>query len=105
MYSEAINRAATVLLAMRFRPNLKDRLLGEITTAVRWRGGQIDDYWLAKYELRAVCDEVAEIALAMLSVMPRGGLSGIADEMDMEFGDNLRSLLFSFSSHFPTLCA
>jgi hypothetical protein len=103
MYTEAINRAAIALLAMSFRPNLKSRLINEIIAAVRWRGGQVDGHWLAKYELRAVCKEVAERALTMLSIILRERLPGIADEMDGEFGEKLQSLLFSFRPLFPTL--
>jgi hypothetical protein len=103
MYTEVINRAAIVLLAMSFRPHLRSWLINEITAAVRWRGGQIDGHWLVKYELRAVCEEVAESALMMLSVILRERLPGIADEMDGEFGEKLQSLLFSFRPLFPTL--
>ena len=39
----------------------------------------------------------------MLSVILRERLPGIADEMDGEFGDKLRSLLFSFTPFFPIL--
>jgi hypothetical protein len=103
MYTEAINRAAIVLLAMSFRPNLRSGLIDEITAAVRWRGGQVDGHWLAKHELLAVCEEVAARAMTMLSVMLRERLPGIADEMDREFGDKLQSLLFSLRPLFPTL--
>ncbi len=103
MYTKAINRAAIVLLAMSFRPQLKSWLINEITAAVRWRGGQIDGHWLVKYELRAVCEEVAARALTMLSVILRERLPGIADEMDGEFGEKLQGLLFSFRPLFPTL--
>lgn len=103
MYTEAVNRAAIVLLAMSFRPSLRSWLIQEITAAVKWRGGQIDGHWLVKYELRAVCEEVAERALTILSIILRERLPGIADEMDAEFGDKLRSLLSSFTPLFPTL--
>ncbi len=103
MYIEAINQAAIVLLAMSFRPNLRSWLIEEITAAVKWRGGQIDDHWLVKHELRLVCEDVAERALTMLSVILRERLPGIADEMDGEFGDQLQSLLFSLTPLFPTL--
>lgn len=103
MYTDAVNRAAIALLAMSFRPSLRSRLIKQITAAVRLRGGQIDGYWLVKYELRLVCDEVAERALTMLSVILRERLAGIADEMDREFGDSLQHLLFSFTPLFPTL--
>lgn len=103
IYSEIINRAAITLLAMSFSPDLRTQLTKEITVAVRRRGGEIEGYWLAKYELRAVFEDVAERALAMLSVMLRERLPGIADEMDREFGDRLQNLLFSFTPLFPTL--
>lgn len=103
MYTEAINRAAIALLAMSFRPNLKSWLINEITAAVRWRGGQIDGHWLVKYELGEVCEEVAERALTMLSVILRERLPGIADEMDGEFGEKLQRVLFSLRPLFPTL--
>lgn len=103
MYAESVTRAAILLLAMSFRPNLKSGLIKEITDAVASRGGQIDGRWLVKYELRAVCEDVAEEALAKLSIMIRERLPGIADEMDGEFGDKLRDLLFSFLPLFPTL--
>lgn len=54
MYAKAVNRAAILLLAMSFRPNLRSWLIKEITAAVRWRGGQVDGLWLVKYELHAV---------------------------------------------------
>lgn len=103
MYTEAVTRAAIVLLAMSFRPNIGSCLIEEITAAVKWRGGQIDGHWLVKHELRAVSEEVAERALTMLSVILRERLPGVADEMDGEFGDNLRGLLFSLAPLFPTL--
>lgn len=103
MYSEAVNRAAIVLLAMSFRPNLISKLIQEITAAVKWRGGQIDNHWIVKYELRTVCEEVGERALTMLSTILCERLPGIADEMDRAFGDQLRSLLLSLTPLFPTL--
>lgn len=102
-YAGAVHRAAVVTLAMGFSPNLKFRLIKEITAAVKWRGGQIDGHWLVKYELRAVCEEVVERALAMLSIVLRHRLPGVADEMDEAFGDQLRDLLSSLSPLFPTL--
>lgn len=101
-YSEAVDRAAIVLLAMSYRPSLRPRLIREITTAVKRRGGQIDGL-LVRYDLRAVCEEVADRALTMLSVILRDRMPGIADEMDAAFGDKLRGMLFSLMPLFPTL--
>jgi hypothetical protein len=103
MYTEAVNRAAIVLLAMSLRPNLRPWLIQEITAAVKSRGGQIDGHWLVKYELRVVCQEVAERTLTMLSIILRERLPGIADEMDRECGEKLRGLLSSLTPFFPTL--
>ena len=69
---------------------------------MRWRAVRSTAIGL-KYELGAVCEEVAARALTMLSVILRERLPGIADEMDGEFGEKLQSLLFSFRPLFPTL--
>jgi hypothetical protein len=101
-YAEAIHRAATTLLAMSFRPDLKASLVDEIAAAVTLRGGRIDDHWFAKFDLSAVFEEIAELAMAMLSTVLRGRLPGIADEMDEAFGERLRKLLAAFAQFFPT---
>jgi hypothetical protein len=102
-YAETINRAAMKLLAMSFRPELKASLIDEIGAAVAIRGGQIDNQWLANFDLRTVFEEIAERTMAILSVVLRQRLPNIADEMDGAFGENLRDLLASFAHQFPTL--
>ena len=92
-YAETINRAAMKLLAMSFRPELKASLIDEIGAAVAIRGGQIDNQWLANFDLRIVFEEIAERTMAILSVVLRQRLPNIADEMDAAFGESLRDLL------------
>lgn len=102
-YAAAINRAAMMLLAMSFRPDLQSSLVDAVTAAVVERGGRIDDHWLIKFDLRAVFDAIAERATAILSAALRERLPGVADELDEAFGKNLRILLGSFAQLFPTL--
>jgi hypothetical protein len=102
-YTEAINRAALKLLAMSFRPGLKASLIDEIAAAVAMRGGRIDDQWFAKFDLRAVLEEIAERTMTMLSAALRRRLPDIADEMDAAFGESLLKLLASCAQLFPTL--
>lgn len=102
-YIAAINRAAMMLLAMSFRPDLKSALIDEIAAAAVARGGRIDDRCFAEFDLRAVSEEIAERTMAILSSAIRARLPGIADEMDEAFGESLRTLLASFVHLFPTL--
>jgi len=102
-YVAAINRAAMTFLAMSFRPDLKSSLIDQIAAAVAARGGRIDDLWFAKFDLRAVSEEIAERTMVILSSAIRERLPGIADEMDEAFGDGLRKLLASMVYLFPTL--
>ena len=102
-YAETIDRAAMMLLAMSFRPDLKSSLIDQIGAAVAARGGRIDGQWFAKFDLRAVFDEIAERTAAILSTALRARLPGIADEMDEAFGESLRDLLASFVPLFPTV--
>ena len=102
-YGETVERAAITLLAMSFRPELKSSLVEEIATAVAIRGGRIDNHWLAKFELAAVIEEVAERTITILSAALRERLPNVADEIDEAFGKSLRKLLTSFSHLFPTL--
>jgi hypothetical protein len=102
-YVETITRAATMLLAMSFRPKLKSSLIDEVITAVDLRGGRIDNLWLINFDLRAVFEEVVERAMTILSAALRERLPGIADEMDDAFANRLRRLLASIEHFFPTL--
>jgi hypothetical protein len=102
-YAETINRAAMMLLAMSFKPDLRSSLVDEVATAIDVRGGRIDGQWYIKIDLRAVCEEIVERAMAILSAALRERLPGIADEMDEAFGDRLRTLLASIARLFPTL--
>jgi hypothetical protein len=102
-YGETVERAAITFVAMSFRPELQSSLLEEIATAVAIRGGRVDNHWLAKFELAAVLEEVAERTITILSVALRERLPDVADEMDEAFGKSLRKLLTSFSHLFPTL--
>ena len=102
-YAETINRAATMLLAMTFKPRLKSSLIDEVIAAVALRGGRIDDLWLIPRDLRAVSEDVVERAMAILSAALRQRLPGIADEIDEAFGNRLRRLLVSIEHFFPTL--
>jgi hypothetical protein len=103
LYADAINRAAMMLLAMTFRPKLKSSLIDEIIAAVVIRGGQIDGRWLIKWDLHDAFEAVVARAMAILSAALRERLPGIADEMDVAFGDRLRRLLDSIEHFFPTL--
>jgi hypothetical protein len=102
-YAEAINRAAMMLVAMSFRPELESSLIEELGEAVGLRGGRIDDQWFVKFDLRAVSEEIVERAMSILSAALRERLPGIADEIDEAFGDRLRSLLGSIAQSLPTL--
>jgi hypothetical protein len=102
-YIDTIERAAMTLLAMSFRPDLKTSLIDNIATAAAARGGRIDGHWFAKFDLRAVNEEIAERTMAILSAALRQRLPGIADEMDDAFGRNLRNLLASLEQLFQTL--
>ncbi len=101
-YSETINRAAMMLLAMSFKPALKSSLINEVIAAIQLRGGRIDDRWVIEFYLRDVFDEIVVRAMAILSVALRERLPGIADEMDEAFSDKLRALLASFAHELPT---
>jgi len=102
-YLKAVNRAALVLLAMSFRPNLKPTLTAEIGTLLDLRGSLIDAKWTSTFDLRAVFEDIVQQAMAILSIIIRGRLPGIADEMDEAFGERLRWLLRSFGHLFSTL--
>jgi len=102
-YVATINRAAMTLLAMSFKPDLKSSLINEIAAAVAIRGGRIDKQCFAKFELRAVSEEIAERSMTILSGALRQRLPDIADEMDDAFGESLRKLLASFVHLLPTL--
>jgi hypothetical protein len=102
-YAEAINRAALKLVAMSFNADLRSSLIKDIETAVVIRGGQIDGQWLAKFDLSAVFEAIAERTMAILSAALRERLPGIADEMDEKFGESLHKLFASFAHLFPTL--
>lgn len=92
-----------MLLAMSFRPDLQPSLVKEIAAAVAVRGGRIDNRLFAKFDLRAVFEEIVERTMVILSTVLRARLPGIADEMDQAFGDDLRRLLASFAPLFPTV--
>jgi hypothetical protein len=102
-YAAAINRAAMTLVAMSVKPELQSALLKEIAAAVGLRGGLVDGQWLIKFDLRAVSDEIAERAMAILSAALRERLPGIVDEVDEAFGKGLRVLLGSVSGLLPTI--
>jgi hypothetical protein len=102
-YAAAINRAAMLLLAMSFRPELKSPLIEEVMAAVEIRGGRVDDRWFMKFDLRAVFEAIVERAMAILSAALRQRLPGIADEIDAAFGDRLHTLLGSIAELVPTL--
>ncbi len=101
-YAETINRAAMMLLAMCFRPDLELVLVGAVTAAVEARGGRIDKTLFIKFDLKAVTEDIADRAMAILSAALRQRLPGIADEMDEAFGDRLRFLLGRVAQLFPT---
>jgi hypothetical protein len=101
-YAATINRAAMMLLAMCFKPDLELALVGAVTAAVEARGGRIDRTLFLKFDLKAVTEEIAERAMAILSAALRERLPGIADEMDEAFGDRLRFLLGRVAQLFPT---
>jgi hypothetical protein len=101
-YAATINRAAMMLLAMCFKPNLESSLINEVASAVAARGGRIDGHFV-KFDLKAVFEEVVERAMAILSVALRQRLPGIADEMDEAFGNNLRILIGRVEQSLPTL--
>ena len=103
IYAETINRAAMMLLAMSFKPDLQSSLADELATAIDVRGGRIDGQWFVKFDLRAVCEEIVERAMVILSAALRERLPGIADEMDEAFGNRLRILLASIARLLPTL--
>jgi hypothetical protein len=102
-YAEAISRAAMMLLAMSFRPDLKSSLIEEVAAAVEMRGGRIDDQCFIKFDLRAVFEEIVERTMVILSAALRERLPGIADEIDEAFADRLRTLLNSLAPLFPTV--
>jgi hypothetical protein len=102
-YAKAIARAAMMLLAMSFRPDLKSSLIEEVIAAVEMRGGRIDDRCFVKFDLRAVFEEIVEKAMAILSAALRERLPGIADEIDDSFSDRLHTLLAAFAPLFPTV--
>lgn len=102
-YAETIDRAAVMLLAMSIKPDLKASLIEEIASAVAIRGGRIDEQWIAKFDLCAVFDEIAERTMIILSAALRDRLPGVADEVDEALGQNLRKLLASFECLFRTL--
>jgi hypothetical protein len=102
-YVATINRAAILLLAMSFRPDLESSLIDEIAVAVTARGGRIDDQWFAQFDLRAVSEAIVERTMAILSNLIRERLPGIADEMDDAFGESLRKLVASIVFLFPTV--
>jgi hypothetical protein len=102
-YAESIDRAAIMLLAMSFRPDLKSSLIDDIATAVAIRGGRIDGHWFSKFDLTAVFDGIADRTMTILSAAIRERLPEVADEMDEAFGEHLRKLLASFSPMFFTL--
>jgi hypothetical protein len=101
-HATTINRAAMMLLAMSVRPECKASLIEEVIAAVEQRGGRLDDHSFIKFDLRAVFEEIAERAMAILSAALRQRLPGIADEMDEAFGLKLRTLLASLAPLFPT---
>ncbi|MGA2892276.1 MAG: hypothetical protein ABSE22_05360 [Xanthobacteraceae bacterium] len=103
IYAETITRAAMLLLAMSYRPDLEASLVNEVAAAVEARGGRIDGKWFVRFDLRAVFEEIVERAMAILSAAVRQRLPGIADEMDEAFGDQLRILLASAAKLLPTL--
>src|SRR5487761_2101191 len=103
IYTDAINRAAMLALAMSVRPDLESSFVDEVSAAVIARGGQIERQWFVKFDLRAVLDETAERATTILSAALRERLPGVADEMDDAFRDKLRILLGSKARLFPTL--
>ncbi|MGC2121629.1 MAG: hypothetical protein WA652_02115 [Xanthobacteraceae bacterium] len=102
-YPEAVNKAALVLLAMSFRPDLKRSLTAEIVSLLDLRGSLIDAEWTSTFDLRAVFDDIARRTMTILSIIIRERLPGVADEMDDAFGDRLQWLLGSFAHLFPTL--
>jgi hypothetical protein len=102
-YSETLNRAALVLLAMSFRPELKPSLTEEIAALLDLRGGLIEGEWTSTFDLRAVFDDIVRRAMTILSIVIRERLPGVADEMDEAFGERLRWLLGSFAHLFSTL--
>jgi hypothetical protein len=102
LYAAAVNRAAMTLLAMCFRPSLESSLIDEVAAAVTARGGKIDGHFV-KLDLNTVFEEVVERAMALLSVVLRQRLPGIADEMDEAFGDNLRFLIGRVEQSLPIM--
>jgi len=86
-YAESIDRAAIMLLAMSFRPDLKSSLIDDIATAVAIRGGRIDGHWFSKFDLTAVFDGIADRTITILSAAIRERLPEVADEMDEAFGE------------------
>src|SRR5580658_586625 len=86
-YAESIDRAAIMLLAMSFRPDLKSSLIDDIATAVAMRGGRVDGYWFSKFDLTAVFDWIADRTMTILSTAIRERLPEVADEMDEAFGE------------------
>ena len=100
-YTETLDRATMMLLAMSATPDLKSSLIDEVIKAIEC-GGRVDE-WLISFDLRAVIEEIVERAMTILSAALRERLPGIADEMDEAFGNKLRMLLASIVQPLPIL--
>ncbi len=102
-YARTIDRAAVLLLALSFRPDLASSLIEQVAAAVAARGGRVDEECVMRFDLHAVLDAIVERAMTILSAAMRDRLPGVADEIDGAFAEKLHRLLGRLTSQFATV--